>query len=182
MVSVSGLQCSLKGKTRTSEKPSAWDASGEQITGMTELAPGTSATLRFRTSMRNDGGETSWEVDFDVTEIHAAATPDSGNGVAVTVIGRVDGSGSDPCSETWEEPDTGLSRWNMCWVWPECSGDAIPCETTVEFELVSMSDEPVTVEWAVFAWVDGFYTYSRCGGTCGRSDDVDAEVTLEQVE
>ncbi len=150
---------------------------------MTELASGTSATLQFRTSMRNDGGETRWKVDLDVIEIHAAATQDSGNSVAVTVIGRVDGSGSDSCSETWE-PDTGLSRWQKCWVWPECSGDAMPCEATVEFELVSMSDEPITVEWAVSALVEGFYTYSFCGPCYKRSDDVDvdAEVTLEQLE
>ncbi len=137
--------------------PSAWEAYAENITGTTELAPGAPATLQFRTSMRNDRDVTWWEVQLSATEIHAAAGPDSRNGVTVTVIGWVDGSGSSTCSEHWGEPNTGTSRWdNDCEVRPECSGDAIPCETTVEFELVSISDEPVTVSWVVDAVGGGF--------------------------
>ncbi len=159
----------------TASRTGSWITSTE-ITGRTELDPGASATLQFRASMWNDRGATWWIVALDVIEIHAAEAPDSGKDVAVTLIGRVDGSGSSTCSQPWEVPDTGAPQWDECTLAPECSGDAMPCEATVEFELVSMSDEPVTVQWVVYAEATDPL------GCFESRDDVEGAVTLEQVE
>lgn len=158
-------------------KAGVWDE-WEHLEGQTVLNPGEPVALRIRMAMANDQDVDGWSVDLHMIELFASEDDSAVEEIQVVrVTGQVVvGATGDTCEEVWGDSDTGTALMNDCYVPAGCPNGASSCEAVVEFQMLSTSDTPVTVEWVVYANVSGPL------GCRGDPDEVDASLEVEALD